>query len=131
MFREAGVEAPAAQRDADKRRLSQMSLKRWDGERFADFTSRRGVAHGAPEDIAGLTRMEARPWAQAAHEAGFKGIIYQLREDPLRRRGLALFHNAGEYPPDNQPFANPLPVGLRTELRDLFEGEYRGAPLPK
>jgi hypothetical protein len=73
IFREAGVEAPAAQRAADARRLSQMSLKRWSGERFADFTSRQTVLQGAPEDIAGLTRAEARPWAQAAHEAGFKG----------------------------------------------------------
>jgi hypothetical protein len=131
VFREAGVEAPAAQRAADERRLSQMSLKRWSDECLADFTSPQAALHGVPEDIAGLTRAEARPWAEAAHEAGFKGIIYRLREDPLRRRGMALFHTAGEYPPDDQPFPIPLPVGLRRELSDLFEGEYRGAPLPK
>jgi hypothetical protein len=131
VLRERGVDPPAAQRAADERRLSQMSLQRWSGERFADFTSEHAAPYGAPEDVAGLTRAEARPWAEAAHAAGFKGIVYRLREDPLHRRGLALFHTAGEYPPDNQPFAMGLPVGLRRELADLFEGEFRGAPLPK
>jgi hypothetical protein len=108
-----------------------MPLDRWFGERIADFTSDAVKLFGLPADIASVDRGEARPFAVAALGAGFKGILYRLREDPQRRLGLALFWEGGEHPAIDQSPAVPIPVGLRNELRDLFDGEYRGDPLPK
>ena len=130
-LREADVDAAAAQLAANARHLSQMPLDRWYGKPIADFTSREAERHGAPADIAALPRSEARPWARAACAVGFAGVLYRLREDPARRFGLALFGDAGEHPPPGTVAAVPLPVGLRHELEDLFEGEYRGDPLPR
>lgn len=129
-LRETGVSHAEAQVAADARRLSQMPLDRWFGEPIADFTSTRVTHHGAPSDIAAISRAEARPWAEAAWAAGFHGILYSLGQDPLRRRGLALFGDAGEHPPAQQPAPVILPVRLRNEVADLFDGEYRGDPLP-
>jgi len=108
-----------------------MALGRWHGKPLADFTSARAAEAGAPDDIAKLRRGHARPWALAAHRAGFAGIFYRLREDPKRRKGIALFHDAGEHPPAVQPPAQQLPVGLRTEIGALFGGEFRGDPILK
>ena len=130
-LRESGVDAPAAQRAANARCLSQMPLDRWYGERIADFTAPEIDSQGAPTDIAALARSDARPWAEAAHDAGFSGILYRLREDPAHRLGLALFHHAGEHAPPNLVAPVGLVVGLRHELQDLFEGEFRGDPLPR
>ena len=131
-LRERGVEATRAQESADKRRLSAMSLERWYGKKIADFTAVRVGDFGAPKDIANLPRSEARPWAIAAFDGGYSGILYHLREDPKRRLGLALFDRAGARSASaNQGAPAPLPVGLRSELTLLFEGEYRGDPLPK
>jgi hypothetical protein len=96
---------------------------------ITDFTSAAVEWFGAPTDVACLDRVRARPWAWAAHAAGFGGILYRLREDPKRRLGLALFGDAGENPPSFQPDGVSLPVGLQHELTDLFDGEYRGDPL--
>jgi RES domain-containing protein len=131
-LREPGVSAKAAQEAANSRRLSAMPLEAFHGKVIADFTSAVVDRFGAPVDIAMLERAQARPWAAAAHEAGFAGVLYRLKEDPKRRLGLALFGEAGALPePDRQAFPQPLPVGLRNELLDLFDGEYRGDPLPK
>lgn len=120
-----------AQVAVDKRHLSQTPLDRWYGERIADLTSEAALQYGAPVDLPMLARACSRPWAIAAQRGGFKGILYRLREDPRRRRGLALFGRAGECTPPGQPGSSPLPVGLREELTELFEGEYRGDPLPR
>jgi hypothetical protein len=125
-----GVDHAEAQKAADQRRLSAMPLDRWYGERIADFTNEDVVSFGAPADIAGEDRASARPWALAVRAAGFAGIHYRLREDPLHRSGLALFGDRGEHPAPNQPPPVVLPVGLRNELSVLFDGEYRGDPLP-
>jgi hypothetical protein len=108
-----------------------MPLDRWYGTRIADFASPLAVDHGAPSDIAALSRRDARPWANAARTCGFTGILYRLREDPQHRVGLALFGDAGEHPPANQVAPVGLPVGLRREMQDLFHGEFRGDPLPR
>jgi hypothetical protein len=129
-LRESTVTAREAQTAADERHLSQMPLGRWYGERIANFTSEDTPRYGAPADIAILDRPCARRWALAAHRSGFQGLLYRLREDPQRRCGLALFGHAGESPPPGQSAPSPLPVGLRKELLALFEGEYRGDPLP-
>jgi hypothetical protein len=128
-LRETGVSHSESQVAANTRRLSQMPLDRWYGKPIADFTSAVLEDHGAPTDIAALPRADARRWAEAARAAGFDGILYRLGQDPQRRRGLALFGGAGEHAPADQPPAQPLPVGLRKELTDLFNGEYRGDPL--
>jgi RES domain len=130
-LREVGVTAAQAQRAANERNLSQMPLDRWYGKRIADFTAPTIRRHGLPVDIAALDRSVARPWALAARRGGFYGILYRLREDPERRRGLALFHDAGEYAPVDQPFPQPIVVGIRHDLVALFDGEYRGDPLFK
>jgi RES domain len=130
-LRETGVSEAAAQAASNERHLSQMPLDRWYGTRIADFTSPACDSYGAPPDIAGLSRAEARPWAIAAHDAGFTGIHYKLCEDPAHRVGLALFHEAGEHPPMGAAGGVALPVGLRRGLTDLFEGDSRGDPLPK
>jgi hypothetical protein len=131
-LRTTGVEAREAQEAANKRRLSAMPLDQFHGKKIADFTSAAVDRFGAPLDIAALSRSDARPWASMAHRSGFAGILYRLREDPKRRLGLALFAESGTSPePANQPFPQPLPVGLRHELLDLFDGEYRGDPVLK
>jgi hypothetical protein len=133
---EAVREQEEAARDSqaayNARRLSQMPLDQFYGSRIADFTSAAMACLGAPVDVASLSRDAARPWARAAHAGGFAGILYRLREDPKRRLGLALFGKAGAPPePAGQPFPQPLPVGLRNELHVLFDGDYRGDPLPR
>lgn len=130
-LRESVVSHAKAQEAASERRLSQMPLNRWYGCRLADFTWPGTAAGDAPPDIATLDRGDARQWAAAAHAVGFAGILYRLREDPHRRQGLALFSAAGEHAAPDQPSPQPLPVGLRHELVDLFDGELRGDPLPK
>jgi hypothetical protein len=130
--REKAVPAADSQQAYNDRRLSQMPRNALEGERIADFTSAAVEYFAAPPDIAALTRAEARPWARKAHDGGFAGILYRLREDSKRRLGLALFGTAGPCdPPSDQPFPQELPVGLRQEVLDLFEGEYRGDPLPR
>jgi len=130
-LRQPGVSDAEAQAAANTRRLSQMSLDRWHGQSIADFSSSAAKHFGAPDDIAALDRKDARAWALAAQRAGFRGILYRLREDPSSRLGLALFGPAGEHGPPGQPDPQPLPVGLRRELWDLFDGDYRGDPLLK
>lgn len=130
--RETGVTPAESQAAYNNRRLSVMPLDAYHGLAIADFTSKAVTKFGAPADIAALPRAEARPWAVAAHEGGFAGIRYRLREDPKHRLGLALFGNAGEAePPAGQLDPLVLPVGLRNEVLALFEGEYRGDPVPK
>lgn len=110
-----------AQAEACARRLSQMALDRWHGKPLADFTDPTAIAHGAPPDIALVPRSEARRWAMNAQAAGFHGILYRLKNDPHRRRGLALFWEAGEHPAPGQPCPLRFPVGLRHELAGLFD----------
>lgn len=122
------VETHAESQNAlDDRRLSQISLERWHGLRVADFTAPQAV----PAQVEQLDRDQARPWAAAAHAAGFAGIVYRLREDPQSRRALAMFGSAGPLDVTDQPFAQPLPVGLRNDLLELFDGQYRGDPIAR
>ncbi len=130
--REQGVTDAESQRAYNDRRLSAIPLDSYHGKRVADFTSGAVRYFGAPVDVASLLRAHARPWARAASYGGFEGILYRLREDPKRRLGLALFGDAGAPdPPANQPFPQEMPVGLRQEVLTLFDGEYRGDPLPR
>jgi hypothetical protein len=128
VLRTPGVGHPDAQLAANERLLSPMPLDRWHDKPIADFTDPSVVDHGAPADIAMVSREEARPWAVAARRAGFDGIRYLLREDPHRRYGLALFGTRGEHAPAVQPSSSRLPAGLRNELVELT-GDYRGDPL--
>lgn len=130
-LRQSDVTPIQAQAAANKRALSQMSLDRYYNTRVADFTAPSVSQYGAPTCIAALDRADARPWALAAHRGGFQGILYCLREDPKHRRALALFHDAGEHGPPNQPYPQPIVVGIRNDLLDLFDGEYRGDPILK
>jgi hypothetical protein len=124
---ERDVSAEDAQAAAGKRRLSQMPLDSYYGKRIADFTTDGIVALGAPADIGALTREEARPWAVAAHNSGYSGILFRLHADPQRRRGLALFGPAGRRDVlPHQPPGTPLTVGQQHELRDLFGGVWSG-----
>ncbi|HEY1566942.1 MAG TPA: RES family NAD+ phosphorylase [Solirubrobacteraceae bacterium] len=130
--READVAAAESQAAYNARRLSALPLDAYHGLAVADFTSSSVARFGAPADIAALPRSEARPWARAAHEGQFHGILYRLREDPKRRRGLALFGDGGPAdPPRGQQDPWELPTGLRNEMHTLFEGEYRGDPIPR
>jgi hypothetical protein len=131
VLRETGVTPKEAQETASKRRLSAMPLDRWYALPIADFTSAAVEWFGAPTQISELDRADARPWAAAAHAAGFGGILYRLREDPRRRLGLALFGSDGENAPEFQPPPSALPVRLQHELTDLFDGEHRGDPILK
>lgn len=127
------VDPPAAQRAADAKRMSAMPLDAYYGQRIADFTSRATRYDGVPRNFDQLSREEARPFAQRAHAGGFAGILYRLHQDPERRLGLALFGTAGPLVPEpaNQPPPVEVVTGLRHELRDLFDGEYRGDPVPR
>jgi hypothetical protein len=129
-MRVSGVDAKAAQEAASRRRLSQMPLDHWHGKKIADFTAVAVEQFGAPADIGALDRSEARPWAMAALNGGFHGMLFSLHEDPERREGLALLGCAGlGHPPDNQPPPVRLPVGLGHEVQELFDGEFRGDAL--
>jgi hypothetical protein len=101
-----------AQRDANERRLSAMPLEPWHNTRIADFTSELAADFNAPRHIECLDHDEARPWAEAAHAGGFAGVLYHLRRDPRKRRGLALFSEAGENPPGNVQQASFPPSRL-------------------
>jgi hypothetical protein len=139
-MREPNITAADSQMAANARHLSSMPLDRWYGRPIADFTSPGAASHGAPADVAAITRAQGREGALAARAAGFHGILYRLGQDPglldpstgavERRRGLALFGNAGDNPPAAQPPPSGLPAGLRNEVLALFNGEYRGDPLP-
>jgi hypothetical protein len=131
VIRESDVPPKEAQEAANKRCLSVMPLDRWYALPIADFTSAAVEWFGAPTQISELDRADARPWAAAAHAAGFGGILYRLGEDPKKRLGLALFGRAGENVPPFQPPPALLPVGLQHELTDLFDGEHRGDPVLK
>jgi hypothetical protein len=113
--------------------MSAMPLDHYFGRRIADFSSRAAQYHDVPRNFDDLSRAEARPFAERAHAAGFAGILYRLHQDPERRLGLALFGTAGPLVPvpANQPNPVELVAGLRNELRDLFDGEYLGDPIPK
>lgn len=127
VLRERDVSAANAQAAASKRCLSQMPLDWYHGKRVADFTAGGLVALGAPADIGTLSRADARPWAVAALNAGYAGILFRLHQDPQRRHGLALFGPAG--PRDllpHQPPGTPLSVGQQHELQDLFGGAWSG-----
>ena len=130
-LREQGVTPAQAQVAANEKSLSQMSLDRWYGTPIADFTTSTVSQYGAPTRISALDRADARPWALAAQRGGFQGILYRLREDPKHRRGLALFYKACEHEPPIQPYPQPIVVGMRNDLLDLFDGEYRGDPILK
>jgi hypothetical protein len=130
VLREQGVTHAESQEAANARRLSQMALDRWYELPIADFTSPAVTAHGAPADVASVSRAEGRMWAEATRHAGFHGILYRLGQDPKHRRGLALFYEAGEHALPSQPSPICLPVGLRKDVAELFDGEYRGDPLP-
>jgi hypothetical protein len=110
-----------------------MPLDRYYGRRVADFSSPAARYLGAPRNFDQLIREEARPIADRAHAAGFAGILYRLHQDPERRLGLALFGPAGPLDPEpaNQPPPVWLVTGLRNEFLELFDGEYRGDPIPK
>lgn len=126
VLRERDVSAQNAQAAAQNRRLSQMPLDWYYGKRIADFTADGLVALGAPADIGALTREDARPWAVAARNTGYSGMLFRLHADPRRRHGLALFGPAGPRDPlPHQPPGTPLTVGQQHELRDLF-GAWSG-----
>jgi RES domain len=130
--RELGVTPAESQAAYNNRRVSVMPLVAYHGLLIADFTSKAVTRFGAPADVAALPRAEARPWARAAHAGGFAGIQYRLREDPKHRLGLALLCKAGQAePPPGQQSPFELPVGLRNEMLALFDGEYRGDPIPR
>lgn len=130
--RQQGVSPVDSQIAYNNRRLSAMPLGAYYGKRIADFTSGAVPRFGAPADVAALPRVEARAWGRAAHSGDFSGLLYRLREDPKHRLGLALFGDAGaSEPPEMQGPPAELPVGLRNEVLDLFDGEYRGDPLPR
>ena len=113
--------------------MSAMPLDSYYGQRVADFTSGATRYLGAPRDFDELSRDAARPVAERAHAAGFVGILYRLHLDPARRLGLALFGPAGPLDPEpsNQPAPVVLVARLRNEFLALFDGEYRGDPIPK
>lgn len=120
-----GVTPAESQAAINKRCLSQMPLDRWFGHKIADMTSPFMLdGLSCVVDVTAISRAEARLWAVAAHRAGFGGILYRLREDPERRRGLALFAEAGEAEFANAVAAQPVVVGARRELHDLLG--YRG-----
>jgi hypothetical protein len=75
-----------------------MALDEFYDKPIADFTSPDVEQYGAPPAVELLDRRDARPWAQAAYEAGFAGIRYRLRKDPEHRSGLALFGPKGPGP---------------------------------
>lgn len=116
---------------ANDRHLSQMPLDRWYGKPIADFTSREAERHGARPTSPHCPEARQDPGRRRPGDVSFAGVLYRLREDPARRVGLALFGDVGEHPPPGVVATVPLPVGLRHELEDLFEGEYRGDPLPR
>jgi hypothetical protein len=77
-----------------------------------------------------LDRPDARPWAQAAYEAGFAGIRYRLRKDPEHRTGLALFGPKGRGPkPETQGEPQPFGVGQIHLAGELANREFPGDPL--
>ena len=108
------VQAAAAQRH-----MSAMALEQWCGRPIADFTSARLTELGVPL-LREISRAEARPWAEAAHAAGFDGILYALRRDPEHRPGLALFGKAGPMEkPVGQGAGQPLVIRYLREAVEL------------
>lgn len=127
----AGVQAAAAQRH-----MSAMALDQWHGKKIADFTSARLPELGVPL-LRDLSCANARPWAEAAHAAGFHGILYALHRDPEHRPGLALFGKAGAMEkPGAQGAGQPLVVRYLREAMELinqdespFQSKFGGDPL--
>ena len=65
-------------------------------ERAADATSRRAAGFGITAEIGTILPYDLpQRWALRWHEAGFGAVIYWLRHDPSRGRGVALFGRAG------------------------------------
>jgi hypothetical protein len=121
---------------AAQRHVSAMSVAQWCGKPIADFTSTRLENLGVPL-LREISRAEARTWAEAAHAAGFVGILYALRRDPEHRLGLALFGHAGAMDkPVEQGAGQPLVVRYIREATELVnrddvpsQGNFGGDPL--
>jgi hypothetical protein len=112
------------------RKMSAMALDDFWGRRIADFASPDIERFGVPRAVEQLDRLEARPWAQAAYEAGFAGIRYRLRKDPDHRIGLALFGPAGpRTKPATQGEPQPFVVGQIHLAGELANGQFGGDPL--
>lgn len=112
------------------RNVSAMALDEFYDKPIADFTSPHLESFGVPPMIELLDRADARPWAQAAYEAGFAGIRYRLRKDPDHRVGLALFGPAGpRAKPPTQGDPQPFVVSQARLAQDLANRRFTGDPL--
>jgi hypothetical protein len=123
--------SPQEQREAvADRNVSAMALDEFYDKPIADFTSPDLEQYGAPRAVELLGRPDARPWALAAHKAGFVGIRYRLRKDPQHRTALALFGPNGPGPkPQTQGEPQPFVVGQIHLAGELANREFTGDPL--
>jgi hypothetical protein len=125
-----GLSPREQQQAVADRDVSAMALDDFYDKPIADFVSPDVGRFGAPLAIERLDRPEARPWAQAAYEAGFFGIRYRLRKDPEHRVGLALFGRAGPgLKPLTQGAPQPFVVGQIHLAGELANRDFVGDPL--
>ncbi len=126
----AGLSPSETQEAVADRQVSAMALDEFYAKPIADFTSRLAVRFGAPAHIEQLDRADARPWAQAAWDGGFRGIRYRLKKDPERRFGLALFAPAGaRAKPVTQGEPQPFVIGQIHAASEPPQRHFRGDPL--
>jgi hypothetical protein len=98
--------------------------------RLADATHRAATGFGVTRELSSITPYDLpQQWAAALRDAGFDGVRYMLRFDPLScGLAVAVFGRAGEDRTRPPGAATPVGEGLRVRLRD--ECGVRVIPIP-
>jgi len=84
---------------------------------LADATDRRARDFGVTGEIGSIVPYELpQAWAASLRAAGFGGIVYWLRHDPARARGVALFGPQGARRSWRRGRARPIDDSLLRRL---------------